>query len=91
MVLGYAEYRRNVKPYWITTWRAGDMGGLARLAERYVLRWNKALGADDPDMLQFNTKGCGKCVFRGAVPDTTHTGCPIGQAVESIGLEDNGE
>ena len=85
---GYQEYRRNAKPYWITTWRQGDVGGLARLAERYVLRWRKALEAGDPDLLQFNTKDCRKCMFREAVPETDHPGCPIGQAVAAIGLEE---
>lgn len=83
--IGYQEYRRNVKPYWIMTQRR-QTAQLARLAERYVLRWDKALESDDPDMLQFNTRECAKCVFRQAVPDTTHTGCPIGQAVADIGM-----
>lgn len=87
---GYQEYRRNVKPYWMTTVVTPEAAWF-RLAEHYVLRWNKALATDDADNLQFNTKNCAKCVFRQAVPDTDHKGCPVGQAVEAMGLEVTGD
>ncbi len=75
--IGYMEYRRNAKPYWHIEWTR-EPTLLNRLAERYVIRWSKALEAGDPDLVSFNPKNCSTCDFARPIDGVPFEPCPIG-------------
>ncbi|HSE45952.1 MAG TPA: hypothetical protein VLA89_11565, partial [Gemmatimonadales bacterium] len=81
--IGYLEYRRNAKPYWHLTWTE-EPALLNRLADRYVVRWRKALAAGDPDLLSFNPSRCKECEYSRPIPGVGFEGCPVGMILPSL-------
>lgn len=78
--LHYLVYHRVSKPYWdvysqVTT---ADHVALGRL---YANRWRKGLATGDPEMFAFDTKYCGDCGFRDAIPEAGFAGCSVGALV----------
>lgn len=76
----YLVYHRVSKPYWdVYEERAtADHVALGRL---YANRWRKGLATGDPEAFAFDTKFCGDCGFRNAIPEANFPGCAVGALI----------
>jgi len=76
----YLVYHRVSKPYWDVYEETATADHVA-LGRLYANRWRTSLATGDPEAFAFDTKFCGDCGFRNAIPEVGFDGCAVGQLV----------